>query len=141
MKKVLLITALIMFMFIRTATAQVTWREDCQCEIEWDACTSAQPDEIVGYEVYQCDALRDPNKTAIKLLCAETSTNEFTYTPDAAGQYLIGVMTTIKLNGIVIGRSDISWSDNSAVVLDGKMFGLRCVKSAPKPTGLRCLGF
>ena len=94
--------------------------------------------EVVKYDCYLVNAVTDPGKVNPALVTTARIVEE-QFVIDLGGtegRYFAGVQSIRTLNDEVLARSDISWSDNPEVVLDGIPFGLKLYVAPKAPAGL-----
>jgi len=119
------------------------WITTNQATISWDPVTTTSDGipfpagDQVAYSVFTAEASADPDKASPSLMKTVFDT-EYTITLTEEGQYFVGIKTIrMSADGAVIGESVIGWSDDPAIVLDGRTFGLRHFLAPMVPTGLK----
>jgi hypothetical protein len=118
------------------ASAAVEWVPANQVTVAWDAVTTdANGNPIPAAEIryvsyYVAEA--DTAKTA-PITIGTTTALEQVFTFQGEGRFILGVKAERVVNTApagqleqltVVGQSPVSWSDNPAVCLDGKTFGV-----------------
>ena len=126
MKKLVLITTLLL---ITTGAWAQAWHTANQASLAWDAVTTSTVGDVltgdITYSVYLVNAVTDPNKTNPALVAEGIVATGLTVTLGTEGRFLAGVKAVRSIDGEVVAQSEMSWSDDPLVVLDGKTFGLR----------------
>ncbi len=131
----------IMTMFVMSASAQTLHPADT-VTIGWEAPTemndgSPIPAEctvtITAFSIPRSSADRD----AEKIEHGKTTENEMVVQLLDPDVYWLGVSAACSYNGVEGNASTISWSDDSAVVLDGETFGVIYFGTLAPPSGLR----
>jgi archaellum component FlaF (FlaF/FlaG flagellin family) len=143
MKKLFVCLILSLFLVLPNLAFSQTWVTANQATVSWDAVTTLSngtpvpTNDIIEYTVYLSNAITDPAKTNPAEV-ATVSTTEQVITLVDEGQYFVGLKTVRSLvDGTVIGESDIGWTDDSAIVLNGETFGVRYFLSPNAPINVR----
>ena len=138
-----LIFIFLVVLFIAPAPLLVqaqTWHSTNQVTLAWDAVpmpvgTDGNPlPGTVAYDVYSVGSAA-AKTTAAKL--TRVTTNQAVVSFSAEGKYYLGVRSVRVISPTEELTSDISWSDNAAVVSQGSIFGVAYYISLPAPGGLR----
>ena len=126
MKKLVLIAALVL---IASPVFGQAWHTANQASLAWDAVTTNTAGDVltgdITYSVYLVNATTDPNKANPALVAEGIVATGLTVTLGTEGRFLAGVRAVRSIDGEVVAESEMSWSDDPLVVLDGKTFGLR----------------
>jgi hypothetical protein len=119
------------------------WIITNQATVTWDAVTTRSDGvpfpagDQIAYSAYLADASTDPDKTN-PMLQSTVFDTECVITLVDEGKYFVGLRTIrMSSDGAVIGESVIGWSDDPAIVVEGRTFGLRYFLPPAIPTGLR----
>jgi len=118
MKKIMMLVAML-FLFVGAVGAQ-QWHTANQATVAWDSVG----DGIV-YDVWLANSQTDPAKTNPVVIGTDIEVTTFLITLNVEGRYFAGVQSKRYDEGELVGTSDIAWSDDPLVCLDGKTFGLR----------------
>jgi hypothetical protein len=107
------------------ADAQMVWKTANQMTVAWDAATlddgtPIPPGSTVQYQVY---IRADPAGTPLAAGNPITNGTQATVTFTVEGQYDIGVEGQRLLDGQIISRTPIGWSNDPAIAQGGKIFG------------------
>ncbi|MCK4826476.1 hypothetical protein KA005_62620 [bacterium] len=136
-------TILVLFLAMPLSTFAQEWHTVNQITVVWDAVTAMSngdlipATDIIEYKVYLSNTITDPDKTNPAEIGIASDVN-YLITLVNEGKYFVGLRTVRKLsNGEVIGESVIGWSDDPAIVTDGKVFGIQHFLLPMVPTGLR----
>lgn len=144
MKKRYLTIGLIVFVMVAAslAFAQV-WHTANQATIGWDAVTTIEggaplpAGDTIEYVVYLSNAITDPGKDNPVEVATLTDLTQL-ITLNTEGRYFVGVKAVRKIqDGTEVGESEVSWSDNPQVVLNGDTFGLRYFLPPSGPVNVR----
>ena len=118
MKKIMMLVAM-SFLFAVAVGAQ-QWHTANQATVAWEAVVG---DGIV-YDVLLANSQTDPDKTNPVVIGTDVSETSFTVTLGVEGRYFAGVQAKRYVDDETL-VSEISWSDDPLVCLDGNTFGLR----------------
>jgi hypothetical protein len=117
MKKLVLVAALVLVAGLAFAQQ---WHTANQATVKWDSVG----DGIV-YDVWLVDSKTDPDKTNPAVIGTDVDATTFLITLNVEGRYFAGVQAKRYVDGELVGVSEMSWSDDPLVCLDGNTFGLR----------------
>ena len=143
MKK-LLVVLLVLALVGMPVVSFAGWVTANQITCSWDANDTSDIDaatERLVYEVFLTNAVTDPGKTNPTSVgvTAETSLQ---ITLANKGKYRAGVCAVLQAlaeDGVTweeVARSEVSWSDDPTVTLNGEIFGIRFYPAPQKPAGL-----
>lgn len=130
MKRLFLALYLVSAMVL-TVNAQ-TWHTTNQATVAWDAVTV--PSGTVEYVLYLNNAITDPDKTNPAEI-ARVSATEYTFTLNTEGRYFIGAKSVRVVDGVDVSESEIVYTDNPEVCLDGNDFGVQYFELPAAPSG------
>ena len=129
MKRILLAIVLGLFLLAPKTVLAVDWITANQATVSWDAVTQFENGElipttdIIGYAVYMASELDVDKANPTKL--GVTTDVVYTITMQVEGRFFVGLQTIRKLDdGTTVSESVIGWSDDPAIVADGKTFGI-----------------
>ena len=139
-----IIVGLILCVMCQKAQAQtMLWVDTSEGSptLMWDPVTTKADGttipgtEVVKYDCFLSNAITDPNKTnpATITLDPISATQFVVDLGGVEGKYIAGVQALRTLDGEVLSRSDIAWSDNPEVVKDNTPFGLKLYAKPSKP--------
>lgn len=124
------------------------WHTTNQATITWDAVTGAEegapyPEtDVIEYRVWLSNAITDPDKTN-PVEIGITAELVYVVTLNVEGRFLVGLQTIRKQQQgselVLLGESEIGWSDDPEIVADGRIFGLQYYLSPPPPRGVSLL--
>ena len=140
MKKLLTIIALVVTLAVPVLVQAQTWHSTNQVTLAWDAVpmpvgTDGQPlPGSVAYDVYSVGSTAAKTTAA---LVTKVTTTQAVVSFSAEGKYYLGVRSVRVISPTEELTSEISWSDNVAVVQSGNTFGVAYYISLPAPGGLR----
>lgn len=119
------------------------WHIANQVTVAWDAVTDRSDGtplptgDGIEYVVYTANELTDPDKQNIGDPVWTGTATEATLTMAVEGSFMVGVRAIRMVDGVNVGESDISWSDNPAAVSDEGEFGLRYWLPPGIPGGIK----
>jgi uncharacterized protein YxeA len=138
MKRLLIV---IVILLITSLASAQTWHTANQGTFAWNASTtlsdgsSVPVNDTVKYQAYK--RLSPALPTAGEKAGAEITTLQQTVSFTVEGGYFVGV-SAIRYTGTErIGESQVAWSDNPAVCVNGQTFGFKYYFQIAFPTGLR----
>jgi len=121
------------------AAYAVTWHTANQSTIAWDAVntlSSGEPipaGDVIQYKIYLVTPTENrDNPTEIGV----TEGLEFTITITTEGEFYPGVRAVRLSNGVPVGESEISWSDNPEATNENP-FGIRYFLPPASITGMK----
>lgn len=133
MKK--LLTVIVLATILITSNAYcITWKTANQATVAWDAVVVESG--TVEYVLYLVNSKTDPEKLSPQELGVTTNL-EYTITLTSEGKYYAGVKARRIIDSENVGESDISFSDDPLVCLDGITFGIKYFERPTKPKNLR----
>jgi len=121
MKKTIVMLVAMSFFFAVAVGAQ-QWHTANQATVAWE--DTNEMDGIV-YDVWLANSKTDPGKTNPVVIGTDIEATTFLITLNVEGRYFAGVQAKRYVDGELVGVSEMSWSDDPLVCLDGKTFGLR----------------
>jgi len=98
--------------------------------VAWDQVTVVSG--TVTYKTYRKLAVG-----GVETYVGTVSALQATLTFAEEGRYILGVRSVRNVDGIEVESSTISWSDNPAVCMNGKTFGVQYYVPPDAPKGLR----
>lgn len=140
MKKIAIITIAILFLLVAIAISQIWYPLDSK-GIQWNAptmTTGGNPipaDNILKYHVY---SRNEVTGAEVCLTAEPILETQYYVTITEEGRYWLGVQALRYLDDgtLVAEPSEIAWSDDPAVVVNGQTWGILYYFSLEKVDGL-----
>jgi hypothetical protein len=94
------------------------WHAANQATVAWDAVTllangnPVPPGDVIDYKIYLANAVTDPDKATPALIQEGIAETQYTITLNAEGKYFVGFQAARKVEGVEVGVSGITWSDD-----------------------------
>lgn len=150
MKKLSLILVLAVFLVFSISISAFgqEWHTANQATITWDAVTGTeggtlfQETDIIEYRVWLSNAITDPDK-ANPVIVGITPELLYVITLNTEGRFFVGLQTVRKQQQgseiVLLAESEIGWTDDPEIVVDGNIFGLQYYLPPPPPHGVGLL--
>ena len=143
MKSLLSIIVLISFLAISCLVSGQEWVTANQATVTWDAVTKLSNNSTISetnnikYEIYLSNIITDADRSN-PVQVGTTNATSYTVTMTTQGKFFVGLRTVLEdANGTFLNKSVIGWTDDPAIVHEGRIFGLRYYFPPLPPTGVQ----